>query len=89
MRWIARLRLNQNEPTLDMIVEQHGIVEVGQFTRVLFNESKPLGFNYFCLETDPFIAQKLEALTRSGLAALQTFNREFPLLTENWIKREA
>ncbi|MEZ5039097.1 MAG: hypothetical protein R2828_04370 [Saprospiraceae bacterium] len=62
-----------------LVGEQHGIVEVGQFTRVLFKESKPFGFNYFCIETDPFIAQKLEALTRSGLAALQTFNREFPL----------
>jgi len=62
-----------------LVGEQHGIVEVGAFTQALYIAAQPQGFNYFCIETDPFIAQKLEQLVGDGQAALGAFTKEFPL----------
>lgn len=62
-----------------LVGEQHGIVEVGAFTRALYTAAQPQGFNYFCIETDPFIAKKLEQLVGDGQAALGAFTKEFPL----------
>lgn len=62
-----------------LVGEQHGIVEVGTFTAALLHAARPLGFQYFCFETDPFIAKKLEQLVRQGRPALAAFIGEFPL----------
>lgn len=62
-----------------LVGEQHGIVEVGAFTRALYTAAQPQGFNYFCIETDPFIAEKLEQLVDDGQSALSAFTKEFPL----------
>ncbi|KYG73059.1 hypothetical protein [Roseivirga echinicomitans] len=40
-----------------MLGEQHGIKEVGDISNVIFNISKPFGYNTLCIETD-FIAAK-------------------------------
>lgn len=62
-----------------LVGEQHGIVEVGAFTAALLKAARPLGFDYFCIETDPFIAKKLEELVRAGKPALAAFVKEFPM----------
>lgn len=62
-----------------LVGEQHGIVEVGTFTNALLAAAQPLGFQYFCIETDPFIAKKLEALVGEGKSALDAFVRSFPM----------
>ncbi len=62
-----------------LVGEQHGIQEVGAFTKALFLEGVPHGFEYLCFETDPFIAQKLENLVNEGLESLQAFSKELPL----------
>lgn len=62
-----------------LVGEQHGIVEVGTFTSALIKAAQPLGFQYFCFETDPFIAAKLEELVRAGKPALEAFVKAFPL----------
>lgn len=66
-------------PQFLLVGEQHGIVEVGAFTDALLKAARPLGFEYFCIETDPFIAQKLEQLVGEGKQALDEFVRAFPL----------
>ncbi|MBX2874420.1 MAG: hypothetical protein KTR30_20025 [Saprospiraceae bacterium] len=62
-----------------LVGEQHGIVEVGAFTNALLEAARPLGFQYFCIETDPFIAKKLEQLVGEGKPALDRFVKAFPL----------
>ncbi len=62
-----------------LVGEKHGIVEVGTFTNALLKAAHPLGFQYFCIETDPFIAKKLEQLVGEGKSALDQFVRTFPL----------
>lgn len=62
-----------------LVGEQHGIQEVGEFTKALFLEGNPRGFDYLCVETDPFIAQKLEALVKEDRTKLEAFCKEFPL----------
>lgn len=62
-----------------LVGEQHGIVEVGAFTNALLKSAQPLGFDYFCIETDPFIAKKLEQLVGEGKPALDDFVKAFPL----------
>ena len=62
-----------------LIGEQHGIKEVGQFSKVVFEEALKNGFQYMAIETDPFIASKLEALVREGKKALEAFDKKYPL----------
>lgn len=65
-------------PQFLLVGEQHGIVEVGAFTNALLKAARPLGFEYFCVETDPFIAKKLEELVEVGKPALDDFVKAFP-----------
>ncbi len=71
-----------------LVGEQHGIQEVGDFTEVLFRTAHPHGFQYLALETDPFIAEKIEQLAGEGLEALQAFNRELPFAIPFYLNKE-
>lgn len=62
-----------------LVGEQHGIVEVGAFTRALYQTAQPQGFKYFCIETDPFIAKKLEEVVGQGESSLAAFTKALPL----------
>lgn len=73
------LRKAMEDQQFLLVGEQHGIQEVGEFTKALFLEGQPQGFDYLCIETDPFIAEKLEALVKDDLAALKSFCKEFPM----------
>lgn len=66
-------------PQFLLVGEQHGIQAVGQFTKALFLAGAPHGFEYFCFETDPFVAAKLEELVSQDLDALKAFSKELPL----------
>ena len=61
-----------------LVGEQHGIAEVGQFTKALYLAAQSYGFQYLCIETDPFIAAKLERLMEGDLAAYRDFCAKFP-----------
>ncbi|MEM7375320.1 MAG: hypothetical protein AAF587_42385 [Bacteroidota bacterium] len=71
-----------------LIGEQHGIVEVGQFTRALFKEAAANGFGYLAIETDPFIAQKLESLVDEDIDKLKNFNQELPYSIPFYLNEE-
>lgn len=71
-----------------LIGEQHGIVEVGQFTKVLFDEASTVGFNYLAIETDPFIAEKLESLSVGDIGALKAFDQELPFSIPFYLNEE-
>lgn len=75
----AVLQEAMQSPQFLLVGEQHGIVEVGAFTNALLKAARPLGFEYFCVETDPFIAKKLEQLVGEGKPALDEFVKSFPL----------
>lgn len=62
-----------------LVGEQHGIKEVAEFTKALFSESNPFGFNYLCIETDPYVATKLENLANEGEEAFVHFLTEIPM----------
>ncbi len=62
-----------------LVGEQHGIKEVAEFTEVLFAESNPFGFNYLCIETDPYVAKKLEYLANEGEESFAQFLAEIPM----------
>ena len=76
---VAVLQEAMKAPQFLLVGEQHGIVEVGAFTNALLKAARPLGFEYFCIETDPFIAKKLEQLVGEGKPALEEFVKAFPL----------
>ncbi|MFN3556219.1 MAG: hypothetical protein ACK4VN_09680 [Bacteroidales bacterium] len=71
-----------------LIGEQHGIREVPDFSGALFREAQKAGFSYLCIETDPFMASRLEQLARNGKSAFQTFNQAFPMSVPfyNWVE---
>lgn len=62
-----------------LVGEMHGIREVGEFSEGLFKMGKKHGFKYFALETDPWIAKKLEQLANQPMDSLAAFERKFPL----------
>lgn len=62
-----------------LVGEQHGIREVSEFTSALFIEAAPLGYEYLCIETDPYMANKLEELATEGEGALQEFSEAYPI----------
>jgi hypothetical protein len=61
-----------------MIGEMHGIREVGDFSEALFNMGKKVGFKYFSVETDPWVADKLEDLARQPMDSLAAFEQSIP-----------
>lgn len=71
-----------------LIGEQHGIAEVGQFTKILFEEAAANGFCYLAIETDPFIAEKLETLAAGDLGDLKSFNQELPFSIPFYLNEE-
>ena len=62
-----------------LIGEQHGIREVAEFTSGLFNEAAPNGYRYLCIETDPYIAAKLEELAGKSENEMALFLEQFPI----------
>jgi hypothetical protein len=63
---------------LIMIGEMHGIREVGDFSEALFNIGKKYGFRYFAIESDPWVAEKLESLATHPIDSLQAFEKAMP-----------
>ena len=61
------------------IGEMHGIREVGEFSEGIFRIGKKHGFRYFAVETDPWIARKLEQFAGQPLDSLKAFETRFPL----------
>lgn len=62
-----------------LVGEQHGIREVSTFTNALFVEARPEGFNYLCIETDPYMAAKIEALAKENVESLHAFIADYPM----------
>lgn len=71
-----------------LIGEQHGIAEVGQFTGAVFEEAAANGFEYLAIETDPFIAAKLESLVNEDIDKLKAFNQELPYSIPFYLNEE-
>lgn len=61
-----------------LVGEQHGIAEVGEFCEGLFNQGKNHGFSHFAIETDPWVAAKLEECVSESKASLLAFTSQFP-----------
>ena len=62
-----------------LVGEQHGIKEVAAFTSALFTEAAPLGYKYLCIETDSYIAEKLEELASYNENNMKLFLEQFPV----------
>ena len=61
-----------------MIGEQHGIVEVNWFTEYLLHFAQGVGYQHLAIETDPFVAAKLESLADQDIDSLHSFINEYP-----------
>lgn len=59
--------------------EQHGIREIGEFTKVLFEQASKKGFKYMAIETDPFTATKVEELANGTVDEAKAHLQKFPL----------
>ena len=63
-----------------LVGEQHGISEVGQFSKVLFEEANAnSGFQYMAIETDPFMAAKIQELAQGSVEDVKTLSSKYPL----------
>ncbi len=58
--------------------EQHGIREIGAFTKVLFEQAAKKGFQYMAIETDPFTAAKVEELANGTIEEAKAHLQKFP-----------
>lgn len=63
---------------LIMVGEMHGIREVGDFCEALFNTGKKHGFHYFAIESDPWVAEKIETLAQYPVDSLEAFEKAIP-----------
>jgi len=61
-----------------MIGEQHGIKEVAEFATALSKKSFEEGFEFLCVETDPYVAEKLESLATIDMDYINSFVQQFP-----------
>ncbi len=61
------------------IGEMHGIREVGEFSEGMYRIGKKHGYKYFAIETDPWVAQKLEYLAAQPIDSLRAFEKRYPL----------
>jgi hypothetical protein len=61
-----------------LVGEQHGISEPALFTETLFQEAIQFKYSYLAIETDPFVAKKLESTIRESQEAVFEFLKTYP-----------
>ncbi len=61
-----------------LIGEQHGIREVGQFTRALLHAASDHGYRHVALEVSPMMAETLVQKVAAGKDALAQYSRDYP-----------
>ena len=61
-----------------LIGEQHGIQEIGQFTRHIYSVAQEQDYRHLALEVSPFMAENLEQRVKQGIDSLMAFDRRFP-----------
>ena len=59
--------------------EQHGIIEVGQATSLLYTLAQPFGYNTLCIETDATAAKTIMSFfdTKDALATAKTIDAKY------------
>jgi hypothetical protein len=60
--------LQQRAASADFVLigEEHGVATIADSVRFLFSDIAPLGYRHFAIETDPYMAQRLEMQLRAG-----------------------
>ncbi|WP_299218065.1 hypothetical protein [uncultured Aquimarina sp.] len=60
--------------------EQHGIIEVGEITSLLYNIAQPFGFRTLCIETDDVAAKTLSSFLdlESPINKAKEFEKKYP-----------
>ncbi|MEP0263702.1 hypothetical protein [Dokdonia sp.] len=60
--------------------EQHGIIEVGQATHVLYDMARPFGYHTLCIETDAIAAKTITSFfdTEDAVKTAQQLNIKYP-----------
>jgi len=71
-----------------MIGEQHGTKEVSEFTAALSKKSFEEGFEFLCIETDPYIAKKLESLATKDINHINSFIQQYPFVIPFYYAKE-
>lgn len=63
-----------------MIGEQHGLKETSRFTNLIYNLSKPFGYNTLCIETDAVAAKHIHTIAKNknAVEAAKKLNQTFP-----------
>ncbi len=61
-----------------LIGEQHGIVEVGQFSDRLYAMAQREGYRHLALEVSPFMAEELEKKVKMGKDSLMALDQHLP-----------
>jgi hypothetical protein len=60
--------LQQRAASADFVLigEEHGVATIADSVRYLFADIAPLGYRHFAIETDPYMAERLESQLRAG-----------------------